>query len=763
MLLERYSPEVRKNREVELTCDLTVVGGGLSGVCAAVTAAREGTKVVLIQDRPVLGGNASSEVRLWALGATSHMGNNNRWSREGGVINELLTENLFRNREGNSLIFDTIILEKVREEKNITLLLNTSVYNLNKGEGDDSDYEKIECVEAFNSQNSTKYRVTSPLFCDSSGDGIISFMAGVPFRMGAESSEEFGEKFTPKADYGELLGHSLYFYSKTTDRPVKYTPPSFALKDIKSNMPKYKIIRKEHKGCNFWWIEYGGRMDTVHDTEEIKWELWKVVYGVWDYIKNSGDFEDVENMDLEWVGTTPGKRESRRFEGEYMLKQQDLIEQREFYDAVAFGGWSLDLHNADGVYGSQNSCDQWHSKGVYQIPYRCFTPQNIENLFITGRIISTTHVAFASSRVMGTCAHGAQAVAVAASLCIKNNLKPSAYIDIERIVELQNRLNEIGQSIPGQRVKSTIDSTIKVEASSRTKLSTIPFNGEWLSLTTSAAQLLPLSKGERYSFKIEVNADIATKLTSTLRISEKSFNYTPDTVLEQIDIDLKGGRQIVDIQFKRAIPNSQFAFICFHSNSSISIRESEYRQSALLSLFNGEHKAVSNSGKQTPPEDIGIEEFEFWTPKRRPEGKNIAMQITPPIESYGEDNITNGFTRPWILPNVWVSDIEDTKPTLYLNFDKITSVSELTLLFDPDYDHAMECTLYGHPESRIPLCVEKYKIFNDKGELIWSCIDNHQGVNRVALPSSILTSSLTVEMEHPESNIPASLFQIIVR
>src|SRR6478735_1057884 len=139
----------RSLNTVTLNSQLVVTGGGLSGVCCAVTAARLGLQVVLIQDRPVLGGNSSSEVRLWVLGATSHMGNNNRWAREGGLINEILEENLYRNRQGNPLIFDTILLEKCRDEANLTLLLNAAVFDVEK-----SDADTISAVHAFCSQNS---------------------------------------------------------------------------------------------------------------------------------------------------------------------------------------------------------------------------------------------------------------------------------------------------------------------------------------------------------------------------------------------------------------------------------------------------------------------------------------------------------------------------------------------------------------------------------------------------------------------------------
>ena len=136
----------------------------------------------------------------------------------------------------------------------------------------------------------------------------------------------------------------------------------------------------EH-GCNLWWVEYGGRLDTIHQSEEIKFELWKVVYGIWDYVKNSGKYPESENLTLEWVGTIPGKRESRRFEGDYMLVQQDIVEQKDYYDRVAFGGWAMDLHPADGIYSQYNSCTQWHTKGVYSIPYRCYYRETLTTFF----------------------------------------------------------------------------------------------------------------------------------------------------------------------------------------------------------------------------------------------------------------------------------------------------------------------------------------------------------------------------------------------
>ena len=215
----------RKPAKVHSRHSLVIVGGGITGVCCAITAARAGADVALIQDRPVLGGNASSEVRLWALGATSHMGNNNRWSREGGVIDEILVENTFRNREGNPVLFDMVLIDKVLSEPNITLYLNTCVYDA------EMSGRTVRSVTAFNPQTGTHHTIEGDLFADCSGDGALAYMAGAEYRMGAEDREEYGEKFAPdKTRYGELLGHSILFYIKDTGRPVRFEAPEFALK-----------------------------------------------------------------------------------------------------------------------------------------------------------------------------------------------------------------------------------------------------------------------------------------------------------------------------------------------------------------------------------------------------------------------------------------------------------------------------------------------------------------------------------------------------
>jgi len=746
----------RELQTVELSADLLIVGGGLSGTCAAITAARAGLQVVLVQDRPVLGGNSSSEIRLWVLGATSHMGNNNRWAREGGVVDEILLENAYRNPEGNPLIYDTILLEKVTNEKNITLLLNTAVYEVSK-----LDEHTIKSVIAFNSQNSTNYKFSAPLFCDASGDGIVGFLAGAVFRMGAESKEEFGEGYAPDAAYGELLGHSLYFYSKNVGRPVKYVPPAFALKDI-TKIPRYKSFNTNDFGCRLWWIEYGGRLDTIHETENIKWELWKVVYGVWNHIKNSGNFPEAENLTLEWVGTIPGKRESRRFEGDYILKQQDIIEQTPFNDAVAYGGWSVDLHPSDGVFSKLPGCNQWHSKGIYEIPYRSLYSKNITNLFISGRLISATHVAFGSTRVMATCAHVGQAIAIAASLCKKFAATPKS-IGQNHIQALQQQLLKTGQHIPGVVLKDEEDlvqKAVAIKASSTFLLDEIPASNIWQPIMHSVAQMLPVNRQQMPVITFYARADEATDLQIQLRKSSKSCNHTPDIILEQFTVTILPGTEVYSVKFNTFINENCYAFVCFMKQEKVALNVSELRLTGIVSVFNAINKAVSNYGKQDPPAGIGVEAFEFWCPQRRPEGKNIAIKIKPALTAYDPYFLRNGIQRPVSSTNAWVADKHDAKPFVQIDWQEKVIIKTIELFFDADYDHPLETVLIQNPETKMVFCVDTVEIYSHDNKQLAVIHNNYLSRRTIELDSPVSTHQLKIFVTNSNKNSLAALFEV---
>jgi len=741
-----------------IASDLVIVGGGMAGTCCAVTAARLGLRVTLVQDRPVLGGNASSEVRLWILGATAHMGNNNRWAREGGVIDELLVENTFRNPEGNPLIFDTILLEKVVDEPNIRLLLNTAVFEVTK-----RDADTIAAVTAFCSQNSTRYELQAPLFVDASGDGIVGFMAGAAFRMGAEQASEFGEQMAPSQEYGELLGHSLYFYSKDVGKPVVFTPPSFALQDI-TQIPRFRSFNAQEYGCRLWWIEYGGRLDTVHQTEAIKWELWKVVYGVWHYIKNSGNFPEAETLTLEWVGHIPGKRESRRFEGDYMLTQRDIIEQRLHPDAVAHGGWALDLHPADGVFSEKPGCNQWHSRGVYQIPYRCLYSRNIRNLFLAGRIFSASHVAFGSTRVQATLAAAAQAVAVAAVQCTARRLLPRDLVAPAHMHALQRDLQRLGQFIPEVAVQDPADlvQAAQIRATSELRLASLPADGPLVSLEQARAQLLPVQPGPMPALTFAATVTAPTTLLVELRTSDRPTNHTPDVLLAAQAMTLNPGERIdFSLDFGVTIDTARYVFVCFRQNPAVQLWTSQQRITGVLSAANKWNRAVSNFGRQDAPQDVdlGIESFEFWTPERRPSGHNFALTCTPPLAGFAAANIANGIARPTAAPNAWVAALDDPQPAITLTWDAPQTIRTIELSFDADFDHPMESVLMTHPERTMPCCVAACRVCID-GREVAAIADNHQTRRRIVLDEPMTARTLVIEVSAMHGHAPAALCEV---
>lgn len=756
MINSEFSANGRSVRELSLQADLIFVGGGIAGTCGAIAAAREGLKVILVQDRPVLGGNASSEVRLWILGATSSMGNNNRWSREGGVLSEILVENMYRNPDGNSIILDTILLEKVMQEPNLTLLLNTSVHDVVK-----SSPDEIKEVIAFCSQNSTRYILFAPYFCDSSGDGIVAFQAGAAFRMGAEAKEEFDEGFAPDKEYGELLGHSIYFMTKDMGRPITFTAPSYALKDV-SSIIKFRSYELTDHGCKLWWLEYGGRLDTVHQTEEIKWELWKVIYGIWDHVKNSGNYPEAENLTLEWVGHIPGKRESRRFEGDYILSQKDVVEQRHHADAVSYGGWSLDLHPADAVFSERPGCNQWHAKGVYQIPLRCMYSRNIKNLWLAGRLISATHVAFGSCRVMATVAYSAQVLGLATRYCMNKGISPSELANSALVEDLRQELLAKGHFIPGAEPKlKNLAHQALIQASSEFKFSELEANGDWQKLEYSTAQLVPVKKGDQFKVSLSVKAEEDTVLSIQLRASEKKDNYTPELILEQKDFELEEGLNEIEVSFNTVIDEDQYVFICFLKNDLLSLKTSKQFLSGTMMLMNRYNKAVATSGVQLPPDGIGIDSFEFWLPSRRPADQNLALKISPALEPYSASNIVNGFCRPTQQANAWVADLKDEQAYITLSWNEPKSIRKIMLFFDSDFDHPLESTLRVHPERVVPHTVRNYQIADGSGRLIYEKAGNYQTVNEIYF-DNLQTNSIQIYLEHPAEHVPASIFEVKV-
>ena len=410
--------------------DFCIVGGGMAGLCAALAAARNGAKTLLMQDRPMLGGNASSEVRMWICGA--HGADN----KETGILEEIMLENYYRNAGLKYTVWDTVMYEKARFQENLTMLLNTSCNDL------EIDGQRIQAVLGWQSPSQVWHRIEAKYFADCSGDSVLR-ISGAEYRWGREARAEFNESYAPEESDRKTMGNSLLLQLREVDEHVPFIPPEWANKYTEDDLPN-RALRP--KGNNFWWIEIGGVDDTIKDNEAIRDELLKVGYGVWDLIKNHPDGRG-HGWELEWIGQLPGKRENVRYVGDHILTQNDVEAEGRFDDLVAYGGWTMDDHHPEAITYPGKPTIFHPAPSPYGIPYRALYSRNIENLFFAGRNISATHMALSSTRVMATCAVMGQAMGTAAALATRYDLTPRGVCE-QKIAELQETLMDQDAYLP---------------------------------------------------------------------------------------------------------------------------------------------------------------------------------------------------------------------------------------------------------------------------------------------------------------------------
>jgi hypothetical protein len=307
---------------------------------------------------------------------------------------------------------------------------------------------KITMAKGYCSQTEELYEISAKYYADCTGDGTMAALAGAEFMTGREAKSKWNETLGQDKDDTITMGNSLLFMADEHDKPMPYTAPVWARKFTFEDF-KYRKIKSWEFG--YWWLELGGTSDIIKDGQMLRHELLSVLYGVWDYIKNSGNHPTSENWALSWVGTIPGKRESRRITGDYIMTQKDIQAAQLMEDRVAYGGWPLDDHLPAGM--DDTSLSPFRSiplKAPYSIPMRSLYSKNISNLFMAGRNISVSHVALSTTRVMATCATLGQAVGTAASYCLQNNMTPAAMCArTEHISGLQQLLLRQDQALLG--------------------------------------------------------------------------------------------------------------------------------------------------------------------------------------------------------------------------------------------------------------------------------------------------------------------------
>lgn len=411
--------------------DLVVVGGGYSGMGAAISAARMGCKVALIQNRPVLGGNGSSEVRVWAMGLIRR----GRFPRVGEIVEEFADN--AKKSPGTYEEFEDAKKEAiVRAEPNIDLFLNHHAYDV------ETKKKRIVSVLAFDTRTSEQKRFTGRLFVDCTGHGTIGYLAGADWDM------------TPEG----RMGMSNMWAWNEGEKPVEFAETPWAL-DLK--MADFPYPR-DHHGQWFW--ESGFDKPPIEGAEAIRDWNFRAVYGAFNAMKNRDGADKHETAYLTWMAFIGGPRESRRLMGDVVLTQEDIVNKRDFPDGCVPSTWSIDLHYPKKQYAKKYPDNPFisiaeHDRRIdrnfgYPVPYRCFYSRNIENLFMAGRCVSVTHEALGTTRVMKTCGMMGEVVGKAASICVLKDATPRE-VYTKHLGYLMDLLE-----LPGKAHRKTVDDEI---------------------------------------------------------------------------------------------------------------------------------------------------------------------------------------------------------------------------------------------------------------------------------------------------------------
>ena len=680
--------------------DLIVVGGGPGGVPAAVAAARLGRKVLLVHDRPILGGNASGEIGIPSYGAeVAHPR-----AREGGIAEEIMR---LRDREIETVGEWTRPMEQlVAAEENITLLRNSTVCDAEM----EGNTIKGVIVQDYYSMCKTRY--SAKLFVDCTGDAWLGYYAGAKFRYGREAQYEHGESIAP--EFADTLtmsgcvrsGNIPYFID--TGAETEYTLPEWCpkLPEDEENFGRVIMGPRVH-----WWMEAPNDFDDIYDGEETRDALLMVLLGSWDHMKNHWAKRDtVKNYKLNIAGIVNGRRESRRLIGDYVMTQDDCTSGRKFEDTIAYSGWALDIHHPKGIYsGKEGPLYCGVGVPITSVPYRCLYSQNVDNMFMAGRNVSATHIAIGTLRVQLTIMTLGQAVGTAAHLCLKHGVNPRGIYE-NHIRELQQLLIKNDQYIPGYQNEDEGDACLgaKVTASS---VST----SEVYSKTFGAeGKLIPLDKARA---NIQAISAKTGNMIEDVYLKLYNAKSEPMTVTAYVctegDLDT-AGQSGEACSAQAVVPPMQETWVKFPVNMPVDRGHTgEYMRTWL-----------------EPTEGLywrSIEKLSFYrqiaerTETGRWEikaGSAYSVMMKQPVDipaNCAPENVINGHSR--ILSKdlyEWVSDPAQQLPQwLELELAKPTAINWISLVFDTDMTNPSTCRDYKFPY--VPTCVKDYfvEVFAD--------------------------------------------------
>lgn len=737
----------RKRPVVTGNYELIVVGGGLSGICTGISAARHGVKVALVHDRPVLGGNSSSEVRLVPEFNNLFC----PWARETGIIEEFYCEDRYRNHEpwieGTANIhWDLVLYEAVKREPNITLLLNTHIREVVMR--DDANISAIEGVQVDTEKD---VRLSGDFFVDATGTGALGYFAGAEFYWGREGQKAFSEPFQPEQPDDQTMGSTMYFRSRDVLRPVKFQPPAWVTEfQQESQLGSMRIHLWIEAG--YYWLEVGYPHHAIFDNDKIREEQLRQTLGVWDHIKNRGK-HGADNYAIEWINWVPYRRENRRFLGDHILTQHDIQKAPLFDDRVAFGAWPIDIHTIGGMLKAPAPTldnPQVFFEGVnpYSIPYRSLYSRSVENLFMVGRPISCTWIAFASTRILPTGAMTGQAVGAAASLCKKYRVKPRA-LTKSHIPELQQLLVKQDQYIPHITNEDPNDlaRTARVSTSSQAALVfPDPNGGEELKVPN--AQLFPVSSNriDRVELLLQSNRDEKAVVKIGLRAARSiwDFSSTRDLASAQAEVS-PGEGSWVAFDLNAKVEPGRLYWIYAEPLSDVRWRRYMDHRDIYPHAINPDKKgwwATMRDLRLEPAKipvgtmaakrsDLEINKhfggraWNYLFNYGRAHPCSFALKLTPQSDAYGPANLISGVSRPEAWTNLWMSNPEQALPQwAEFEFTEQKIFNSVYLTFDTDLSFFPEFPLHVVPE-----CVRDYTLshWTSSG---WRTLveikDNHQ-------------------------------------
>jgi len=735
--------------------DVIVVGGGISGTCAAISAARNGAKTALVHERSTLGGNSSSEVRLYPEDTCSF----SPWIKESGILEEISTEERARNWEPyiegmmNSH-WDLVLYEWAKREKNLSLFLNTTMREVVM-----RDASHIQAIHAPQLGTEREFILSAPIFIDATGDGVLGYRAGAEFHWGQEVRSEFHEQLAPTEPTKGLMGNTLFFRARDTGHPMPFKRPDWAA-EFKTEADLTDRGHGQFE-CGYWWIEVGTPLDPIRNNEEIRDEALRQLLGVWDHIKNHCTDDDVrekaKNFALEFVGFWPYKRESRRVLGDYTLTEKDVRDPSVHPDDIAYGSWGIDIHVPGGIlerhvppYPPPRTDENFQQRGTipYGIPLRSCYSRNIHNLLTAGRPIGASYVAFASSRVLPTGAIVGQGVGAAAALCRKHVCEPSV-IASKHARELQQVLLRQDASIPGAENEDPADLARRaaVTASSEAPLR-FPESQTFHPARYALGQLFPVSTDHLETVELLLQSTSSQQQIVTLSLRKVDHVW-----------DLRPSREIAST--KATIAASSRGYVSFPLRAAtkpgslyfVSIDAAPEIGWAMFSDESGQPSQipVGTTAADLPPGGR-------WRPFTG--GRSLVLRTTPMQHPYSPQNVVRGTNRPDMWTNIYVSDAEQKLPAwIELKFPSAVRMSQIQITFDTDTNRRIKLPLFRYPE-----CVKSYEIAIPQGSG-WKTIveenDNYYR-RRVHRVDPVVASGLRIHMLETNGSPEARVYEVRV-